>query len=73
MMDLGLSLGPLGLGHTIWIITSILCDRHLDLILRDGLYYLCGDAYVNLIKQIVNVIGYERSKIEINLKVYVEP
>ena len=49
-----------------WV--SILCDHHLDLVLRDILYHLHVDAYVNLIEQSVNAIRSERSKIEINLK-----
>ena len=49
-----------------WV--SILCDHHLDLVLRDSLYHLHGDASVNLIEQAVNAIGSERSRVEINLK-----
>ena len=49
-----------------WV--SILHDYHLDLVLRDDLYYLHGNAYVNLLEQVVNAIGSERSRIEISLK-----
>ena len=50
----------------LWV--SILHDHHLNLVLRDGLYHLHHDVYVNLIEQVVNAIGSERSKIEINLE-----
>ena len=49
-----------------WV--SILCDHYLNLVLRDGLYHLYGDAYVNLLEQVVNTIRSERSRIEISLK-----
>ena len=52
----------------LWLWASILYDYHLDLVLRDSLYHLYGDASVNLIEQAVNVIGSERSRVEINLK-----
>ena len=52
----------------LWPWISILCDHHLDLVLRDNLYHLHGDVSVNLIKQAVNTIGSERSRVEINLK-----
>ena len=52
---------------------SIFCDHRLNLVLRDSLYHLYGDASMNLIEQAVNVIGSERSKIEIKFKIYVEP
>ena len=54
-----------------WIF--VLCDYHLDLVLRDSLYHLHGDAYVNLLEQSMNVIRSERFRIKMNLKVYVEP
>ena len=54
-----------------WV--SILCDHRLDLIFRDSIYHLHVDAYVNLIKQSVNVIRSKRSKIEIKFKIYMEP
>ena len=57
----------------LWPWESILCDHCLDLVLKDGLYHLHSDAYVNLIEQVVNAVGSERSRIEIKFKVYVEP
>ena len=54
-----------------WV--SVLCDHRLDLVLRDSLYHLHVNAYVNLIEQSMNAVGSERSKIEIKFKVYVEP
>ena len=45
-----------------------LCNYRLDLVFRDSLYHLHGDASMNLFEQIVNAIGSERSKFEINLK-----
>ena len=56
----------------LWPWVSILYDHRLDLVLRDNLYCLYVDAYVNLIEQSVNAIRSERSKIEIKFKVYVE-
>ena len=52
----------------LWPWVSILCIYHLDLVLRDCLYHLHGDASVNLIEQVVNVIRFERSRVEIKLK-----
>ena len=57
----------------LWLWVSILRDHRLDLVLRDGLYHLHSNAYVNLIEQVVNAIGSERSRIEKNIKVYVDP
>ena len=57
----------------MWPWVSILRDHHSDLVLRGDLYHLHGVAYVNLIEQAVNAIRFERSRIEIKFKVYVEP
>ena len=52
----------------LWSWVSILCDYHLDLVLRDSLYLLHGDVFINIIEQAVNAIGLERSKVEIKFK-----
>ena len=57
----------------LWPWVPILYDYYLNLVLRDSLYHLHGDAYVNLIEQAVIAIGFERSRIEIKFKVYVKP
>ena len=52
----------------LWLWISIFYDYHLDLVLRNSLYHLHSDVYVNLIEKVVNVIGSERSIVKIKLK-----
>ena len=52
----------------LWPWITVLCDYRLDLVLRDSLYHLHSDAFVNLIEQAVNAIGSSRSRVEINLE-----